>query len=160
MKIISSVIVASAILTTTVSAKQGDWYVGLQSSWPAYGISAKYDLSSKLTVQGIVGGYGYGNSFTARGLYKFKQRAGWNAYGFGQVGLLTWSGHYYHNDYSTSSLMAGAGAGVEWDWRHYLGRDFLPLFSSIEIGYSMDFGGYDYYNYSGVYVGGGLHYKF
>jgi len=161
MKIISSLIVSSALLVTTVSAKEGDIYAGIQASYPAYGASIKYDFSDKVAVQGVIGALGTIGSYNVRGIYRFMQKQDyWNIYGFGSVGVLTWGGTRYYSSETTLSI--GGGAGVEWDWQKFLKEKFrfkfVPLYSSIEVGFST--GSFDYYDYNAGYIGAGIHYKF
>ena len=83
MKILGKVLVVSALLVGSASAEQGDMYLGLDLD----GLSGKYDVTDKITAQGIVGFYGYSGltHITGRRLYKFKQEKNYNLYGYGSI---------------------------------------------------------------------------
>jgi hypothetical protein len=131
--------------------------IGFQSSWPSYGLSGLYDLNDRITIQGIVGALGTITSFGARGIYRFQNEDKYDLYGFGTAGL--WSYDYVVD--TENVLGFGGGAGVELDWRRILSPEddsFPPLFSSIDIGFVL--ANFDHYDFSGVTIGGGLHYRF
>ncbi len=152
MKIISSLLVATALLTTNVSAKEGDLYAGLQ--W--YGLSGKYDFTDKLTAQAIVGLWGYSGltSVTGRINYKFIEKNYTNFYAYGSLSHWSWSNSLY----SESVFGFGAGAGAEYDIRG-LDKSFIPLFISAELG--LQVASFDYYgSFGALGLGLGVHYKF
>lgn len=152
MKIISSVIVATALLATNVSAKSGDAYLGLQ--W--YGLSGKYDITNKVTAQAIVGMWGYAGltSITGRVNYKFQEGRFHNFYGYGSLTSWSWNDSYYDE----TVIGFGVGAGGEYDIRG-IDRGFIPLFISADIG--LQYASFRYYGgFGGLGLGLGLHYKF
>jgi hypothetical protein len=155
MKIISSMLVASALLSTTVSANEGDWYAGVQLS----GLSLKKDISNNSTLQGIVNFWGYGYdvdvfSFTGRYIRKVKQEKNYNLYWVAGAGVTTVSAS---NSTLGTAFHGEAGVGAEYDIRG-LDRDFIPLFISAEI--DAGFVSVSGYGGAGVGIDIGLHYKF
>jgi hypothetical protein len=152
MKIISSLLVATALLTTTLLAKEGDKYIGLQ--W--YGLSGKYDVTDKISAQAIVGLWGYSGltSVTGRVNYKFKEQNFYNIYAYGSLSSWSWSNSLH----SETVFGFGVGAGVEYDIRG-IDRNFIPLFISADLGVQV--ASFDYYNnFAGLGLGIGVHYKF
>ena len=154
MKIISSLVVATALLTTTIFAKEGDWYGGLQLS----GLSVKKDISHTSTLQGIVNTFGYGYDvtvlgFTGRYINKIKQEKNYNFYWVAGAGFLTASS----SDVSETAFHGEAGIGAEYDIRG-LDRDFIPLFLSAEV--DAGFVTVSGYGGAGVGIDLGIHYKF
>ncbi len=137
--------------------KQKGFYAGIQSSSYAYGLSGKMDFTDKITGQAIIGFFGTINSYTARGLYKFKQDKFYDIYAFGALGILTWDGYYSSLDRSETVMSFGAGAGVEYDLRG-LDSNFIPLFVNVELQATM--ASFDYYDFGFMSLGLGIHYKF
>ncbi len=139
----------------TDSIKDNGVYVGFQSSWPSYGISAKMDVGDKMAVQGIIGFLGTVNSYSLRGIYKFQREQFYNLYGFGSLGILTWGGV---GSYGSESVFGfGAGGGVEYDLRG-IDSSFIPIFINLELGITI--ANFDNYSFGSTGVGLGLHYKF
>jgi len=152
MKIISSILIVFTLLLTTSSAREGDAYLGLQ--W--YGLSGKYDLTNKITAQGIVGLWGYSGltSITGRLNYKFKEQNHYNLYGYGSLTSWSWSDSYYNE----TVFGFGIGAGGEYDIRG-IDRNFIPLFISADIG--LQVASFEHYGgFGGLGIGLGIHYKF
>jgi hypothetical protein len=155
------VLALAALAPTPSSAQEGDsqtrFGIGFQSSWPAYGISGLYDLNEQITLQGIIGAFGTVTNLGVRGLYRFQTEDKYDLYGFGTAGL--WS---YDYSIDTENVIGfGGGAGIELDWRRILTPDdnsFPPLFSSIDIGFVV--ADFEYYDFSGLVIGGGIHYRF
>jgi hypothetical protein len=159
-------LVAILALTVQVSAKDyttnvvkslntNNVYVGLQSSYPAHGLSVKMDLDSKISVQGILGFLGTVNSYTVRGIYKFKKEQFYNLYGFGSLGMMTWDGTGTYADETIFGI--GGGGGLEYDLRG-IDRTFIPLYLNFELNFNLT--DFDNYNMSVAGLGLGLHYKF
>ena len=145
-------LVVLALLSTTVDAKEGEFSAGAEN----HGASVKYDVSDKITVQGIVGVWGYGDltSMTARGLYKFYEKEDYNLYGYGSVSSWSWDNTYYDE----TVLGFGAGGGIEYDIRG-IDPDFIPLYLSADLGFQV--ANFDHYGgFSGLGIGFGIHYKF
>ena len=130
-------------------------YVGLQSSYPAHGLSLKMDLDSKISVQGILGFLGTINSYTVRGIYKFKKEQFYNLYGFGSLGMMSWNGSSTYADETIFGI--GGGGGLEYDLRG-IDRTFIPLYLNFELNFNLT--DFDHYNMSVAGLGLGLHYKF
>jgi len=152
MKIIASMLIAFTLFVTTSSAREGDTYLGLQ--W--YGLSGKYDVTNKITAQGIVGLWGYSGltSITGRLNYKFKEKNHYNLYGYGSLTSWSWSNSYYDE----TVFGFGIGAGAEYDIRG-IDRSFIPLFVSADIG--LQVASFDHYGgFGGLGIGLGVHYKF
>jgi hypothetical protein len=146
-------LVVIALLSTAANADKGDFYAGIEN----HGLSAKYDVTDKITAQAIIGVWGYGDvtSFTGRGLYKFKEKEDFKFYGYGAISSLTWSNDYYGDE---TVIGFGAGAGVEYDIRG-LDPEFIPLYINFDVG--MEVGSFDHYGgYTGLGWGLGIHYKF
>jgi len=129
--------------------------IGFQSAWPSYGISGLYDVNEQITVQAIIGALGTVTNFGGRGIYRFQIEPKYNLYGFGTVGL--WR---YDYTIDTESVVGfGGGAGVELDWRRILEDDsFPPLYTSLDLSFVL--ANFEYYNFSGISTGGGVHYRF
>ncbi|MEA1879537.1 MAG: hypothetical protein U9N11_02670 [Campylobacterota bacterium] len=152
MKLITMGLLSAALLTSTLSAKEGDKYLGLQ--W--YGLSGKYDITNKITGQAIVGLWGYSGltSITGRVNYKFKQTKYYNMYGYGSISSWSWSNSFYDE----TVFGFGAGAGFEYDIRG-LDKNFIPLFISGDLG--LQVASFDHYgSFGGLGIGLGVHYKF
>jgi hypothetical protein len=142
----------SALLLTTLQAKEGDVYAGLE--W--YGLSAKYDVTDKITAQAIGGFWGYSDltSFTGRGLYKFKEQNNYTLYGYGSLSSWSYSGYGYNE----TVIGFGGGAGAEYDMRG-IDPEFIPIFISADIG--IEVANFDHYgSFSSLGIGLGIHYKF
>ena len=145
-------LVVLALLSTTVDAKEGEFLIGLES----YGLSAKYDVTDKITAQGIVGVWGYDNltTMTARGLYKFHEKENYDFYGYGAISSWSWDNAYYDE----TVIGFGAGVGAEYDIRG-IDPDFIPLYVSADLGFQV--ASFEHYGgFSGLGIGFGIHYKF
>jgi len=137
--------------------------VGFQSSWPAYGLSGLYDVNERITAQAVLGAFGSLTTLSGRGLYHFQREEKYSMYGFGTVGIWRHSFQVLGSSESQTSPGVGGGAGLELDWRRLLdasgdGSGFPPLFSSIDLGFVA--ASFDNYNFSGLVIGAGLHYRF
>jgi len=157
----TTLLVASLVLTSQANAldldfskaSKGNMYGGFQSSWPSHGFSLKMDLNEKMTAQAVVGFLGTVNNYALRGIYKFKKEQFYDMYGFGSLGILTWS-----NDiYDENVFGFGGGAGAEYDIRG-IDSSFIPLYVSAELG--LNIASFDHYNFSSLGLGVGVHYKF
>jgi len=147
-----SIVLSTLLLTTNIHAKQGDIYAGLE--WN--GLSAKYDMTDKVTTQIIGGFWGYSGltSFTGRGIYKFKEQNNYNLYGYGSVSSWRWNGYGYNE----TAFGFGGGAGAEYDIRG-IDTSFIPLFVSLDLGVQV--ANFDRYGgFGGLGLGLGIHYKF
>lgn len=143
----------------TEEAGESAFGIGFQSSWPAYGLSGIWDLSEKFTAQGVIGAFGGLTTLSARGLYHFQREEKYSLYGFGTPGI--WRNSYRVLDRSESETSPGFGGGasIDLNWRSIVGDDeSRPLYSSIDLGFVA--ATFDYYDFSGLVFGVGLHYRF
>ena len=127
---------SSASATTIDGHKYG---IGLQVvDGGASGLSMTIDLkNSPASVQAILGLNDF-PSVAGRLRYAFLKRQYLDGYGYGMLGTS-----------NSEPVMAGAGVGVEWDWR-MLDRSLPPVSFSFDIGFNTDRLGY----------GLGIHYTF
>jgi hypothetical protein len=149
----------SAAQDSASESAESPFGIGFQSSWPAYGLSALWDVSDTFTAQGVIGAFGGLTTLSARGLYHFQREEKYSLYGFGTFGI--WRNSYNDLDRSESETSPGfgGGAGVDLDWRSIIGDDeFPPLYSSIDLGFVA--ATFDHYDFSGLVFGVGLHYRF
>ncbi len=170
MRILGTAALVAAVLTSMAGelAAQSNGDVGrvglgFQSSWPAYGVSGTYDLNQRLTGQAVVGAFGTLSTFSARGLYHFQREEKYSLFGYGTAGVWRHSFRALGTSQSETSPGLGGGAGIELNWRGILdgsgnGSGFPPLFSSIDLGFVA--ATFDNYNFSGMVIGAGLHYRF
>lgn len=135
------------------AVERGTYGVGFQSSFPAWGLSGMMDLNPDVSLQAIIGFLGNLNTFAGRGLYRFHHEDFWNAYGYGMLGLWTYS----LLGQSESAIGFGFGAGLEYDWRGF-NEDLPPLFWNLELGVGIV--NLDLYNFSSFMLGVGVHYRF
>jgi hypothetical protein len=136
--------------------------VGFQFSFPAWGLSGKYNVTDKFAVQGVFGFFGSLKTYAARGLYKFKVKPQLGVYGYGMVGAFSYKG--FELNYNSSNFLDertetvvgfGAGAGVE-----YFFKGLEEIGWNLEIGFgSINFDQVDY-NFSMIMIGAGAHYFF
>ena len=141
--------------TTFAQANYGEerFSVGFQSSFPAWGLSAKKNFGEKYAIQAIIGPVGALKTFAGRGLMKIKEDEMWSMYGYGTVGI--W--HYSFLGVGETVLGYGAGAGIEYDIRS-LDEDLPPIYLNAELGIGVvNFGEVDY-NFSTITIGIGAHY--
>lgn len=152
---------AALLLIPAPGQAQGDeadspWAVGFQSSYPAYGISVRYDLSEKLVAQGILS-TGTISGVTGRGNYELQENPKYDIFGYGSVTLWYWSGSGTFDP--EAAVGFGAGGGVELDWPEIFDDpEFPPLFSTIELGFGT--AGFTNYSFSALTIGGSIHYHF
>ena len=150
--------------------KNGKYQIGFLSAWPAYGVSLKMDYSNKITFEVVAAPMGTFGLYSAKVNYYLSKKRKYNTYAYASGGVAIyeyttigdWSwenGYSYKGGTETETVpMFGAGAGLEWSWREYLGHDFPNLYSTIEVGYSQI--SFDHYNFGGFIYGGGIYYKF
>jgi len=155
MKILKKIIhllLLTSLTISSISANEGDVYLGLQ--FP--GISLKYDITDTLNIQGMAGVYRDLNIYTLRSNYKFQRKESYDLYAYGEAGIIQWDAR---NSFENEAVPTfGAGAGIEWSLSKVLESD-IPLFFALEVGYS--FASFNNYGtYSGLDFGGAIHYKF
>lgn len=139
----------------TVGVQDGKFGIGTASSWPAYGLSGTYLLNERVTAQAVLGFFGTVSSFSGRGWYRFNRNNDYDLYGYAGAGL-------YRYDYGfdvENVLGLGAGAGVEVSLaKLFDDEDFPPIFANSELGLS--YADFDFYNFSVLTFGFGIHYRF
>ncbi len=149
----------------TNSFKNGKYQVGFLAAWPSYGMSLKMDYSDKMTFEVVAAPMGTLSIYSAKANYYLTKQRQYNTYAYATGGVGMYEG-FDDYDYKTGSYetqtetvpMFGAGVGLEWSWKEFMGGDFPDLYSTVEFGYaSMSF---DYYNFGGLIYGGGIYYKF
>ncbi len=155
--------VASCLATPDVAFAQGGtdspFSLGVQSSWPSYGISGRYEISEKAMVQGVIGALGTVSNFSARLLYDLQQEEKYDLYAYGSVGMWRWGGSQALA--SETAVGFGGGVGVEFELQELFApddEDFPPLYWSIEIGANI--ANFENYSFSSFAIGGGLHWAF
>jgi len=138
--------------------------VGLAYTYPAYGISAKYNITETHAAQLIVGGasYGFGTSSLAlsgRYVYNFNEGGStfiYRPYTYGQLGYYNVRFDFFGVSDSFSTISFGIGGGVEFTL-----EDFIDgLYFNTELGYvggSLD---NNIGSFAGISWGGGIHYRF
>lgn len=159
--------VLSVALFGSAAANQAESYslptagVGFQFSFPAWGLSGKYNVSNHVTAQGVFGIVGDLKMYGGRMLYHFNRRERSSTYCYGMVGGFSYKGIAISDDdwkweETTETVLGlGAGAGVEYSFPG------LPEIGwSLEIGFSrVDFDEVDY-NFTAFMLGVGAHYFF
>jgi len=153
---IKKIIFCVSILTTSFIAKAQDvkhtFGVGFQSSFPIYGLSAKYAITENSVVQATIAPFSSGaaaiNFYGGRYMYRFINDNSQNLepYVFGGAGLITFS--FAKTGYNFVSY--SAGAGVE-----YIAAGTLGL--SADLGYGK-FSVTNDAGVAGIFLGVGLHY--
>ena len=150
---------AATTFLATPAYAQGDspWAVGLQGGVPLNGLSARYDMSDKLTAQGILGAEIDLAGISGRLNYRFRQEEKYAIFGFGAVSLYSWSG--------TSAFAAetavgfAGGAGVELPWPEIIEDDeFPPLLSTVELGYG--YAGFSNFSLTPLTLQASIHWEF
>ena len=155
MKSIVKLLIVSLLITSSISAKEGDWYAGVQLN----GLSVKRDISNNSTLQGIVNFWGYGYdvnvlAFTGRYIRKVRQRRFYNLYWVAGAGVVAASSN---NSSLGTAFHVEGGIGAEYDIRG-IDRGFIPLFISGEL--DAGFVSVSGYGGAGLGINIGLHYKF
>jgi len=127
--------------------------VGFQSSFPIYGISAKYALTDESVIQATIAPFGAGavkiNFYGARYVHRFTNESNENLlpYLFAGGGLITFTSPFSK---SSNFFSYSAGGGVE-----YIVGGAVGL--SLDLGYGKlnvtnDVG------VAGIFLGAGIHY--
>ncbi len=146
--IVGVVLLALLVLPQAVQAQEGQLRLGTQYNHPFGGISAIYDVDDAFAVQGIIGGGAAGKL-----IYRVVREPMWNIYGYGGGGYIFWPA-------AREGINAFAGAGVEFDLRHFgvdlgeaIGRPDWVFKPNVELGASL-YPGY------GLQIGTGFHVSF
>jgi hypothetical protein len=138
--------------------------VGIASSYPAYGVSAKYNFTEVHAGQVIVGGasYGFGaNSLavTGRYLYNFTEEGSsfiYKPYIYGQTGYFSVKYDFLGTNTSYSTVSFGVGGGVEFTF-----EDFIDgIAFNADLGYVNGSFNNGIGSFGGFAWGGGIHYSF
>jgi hypothetical protein len=158
-----ALVVALAMAGEAQGQEESRFGVGFQSAWPAYGLSGLYDVNDRVTAQAIIGAFGTVSTLSGRLIYDFQQQPKHALYGFGTTGVWRHSYSVLGVSDSESSFSAGGGAGIELDWRAIVDGDaaeptFPRLFSSFDISFVAT--SFEFYDFSGLVIGAGLHYRF
>lgn len=138
------------------STREGMYGVGLQLTWPTFGLSGMMDIDDDVSIQGVVGTAGHGLALSGRALFRLQPQEHFRPYVYGEAGL--WSAY---RDWGAVPNF-GLGAGIELDIRQFL-PEAPPVYASFEAGLNMAF-------YSDSELGSGsltrfqigpaLHYRF
>jgi len=142
------------------TAAAGRYSIGLQSSWPTYGLSLQYHLNPKVTAEAVLGRSGTLTNVGGRVLYRYRRSDTNDVYGYGGVGL--WRYSYSLAELNETAVGGSVGIGAEAFLEQILGAEgepFLPITLSAEIG--LAFVQFENYNgFSALSYGGGVHYRF
>lgn len=149
----------AATPTEPVGSQGGRFGLGFASSWPSYGLSGTMQVNDAITAEAVVGLLGTVSNLGGRVWYRFNQAPARDFYGYGAAGL-------YRYDYSvvgvsdTESVVGlGGGVGVESGLRHLFDDEsFPPIFINAEVGIAI--ASFEYYNFSALNFGMGIHYRF
>lgn len=143
-------------------SESGTLGVGVNYSFPVYGISAKYNFTETHTAQVILGGSSYsfgtnGLNLSGRYIYNFKVPESdfiFRPYVYGQLGYA--SVRIFNNE-RFNSVSYGTGGGIEFTF-----EDFIDgLYFNAELGFfSVNFNNILAGSVSGLAWGGGIHYRF
>jgi len=144
------------------SLKGKKFGVGWQSTFPVYGLSGRYIVNEKIAGQVILGFFGDLSTYGGRVTYKFNEKPHYNLYGFGLLGLFSYTSPVLNTsnlqleDKTETAIGFGAGAGLE-----YFFTEFIPEVGwNLEVGFgSIQFDEVDY-DFSSIMIGGGVHYYF
>lgn len=146
-------------VTTKAQDKKNTFGLGFQSSFPIYGLSAKYAITESSVVQATIAPFGIGvskiNFYGARYIYRFSSESSSNLdpYVFGGAGLITFSTDltaYGGSKTSDNFVSYSAGGGVE-----YIAAGCLGLSADLGYGkFSISQGA----GVAGIFLGVGIHY--
>ena len=123
--------------TTLDGQKYG---IGFQAARPLVGLSATMDLADTPASFQLLVGWEHIPSVSTRIRYAFLQQPHYDIYGYGMIGITS---------KAEINLFAGAGFGIELDWRRY-DKSLPPISWSIEAGH----------NFNDFTLGVGVHYTF
>ena len=143
-----------SIIFSTISMYSQNASLGVQYTFPSYGISGKYHLNDNHCIQAVFGAFGIVSNYTGRYNYLFEERGRRNVKPF----LYAQAGVWRYDDLLSideSAVGFGLGAGLEFDWMDFISEN---ISTTIEIGY----GNVDllYYDFAFTSFGFGLHYNF
>ncbi|MUU78299.1 hypothetical protein [Winogradskyella endarachnes] len=161
--ILISLLFLSSVYSQSIS-EPGKLGLGFASSYPGYGLSAKYNFTETHAGQVIIGGasYGFGTSslaISARYLYNFKTGGSkliYKPYVYGQAGYFSVKVEYFGVSESYNTVSFGFGGGIELTIDEFV----EGLAFNVELGYiggSFDNG---VGGFAGFAYGVGIHYYF
>jgi hypothetical protein len=155
--VVALMLSSSAVLAQVEAPRLG---IGMQASFPTFGISAKYDFTETHSAQAVVGVIGPFSNYFGRYSYHFpEKKSQWNMnyrpYLYGQAGIYSYDFGFEIDGKSKENIFGwGLGAGIETSvasWNE-------NLRFSMEVGYGkVDF---EYYNFRAIMFGTGIHYYF
>jgi len=134
-----------------------NFYGGVEAGLPlTIGISGKMDLTDKVTMQGIVGFLGELSNYSAKAIYKIDKKKLYDLYAYGLIGVWKWDDDYF--DEHETTMGYGIGGGLEFKLQELFGPQAPPLYMSGELGFDkLDL---EYVEYTGLHIGGAIHYRF
>jgi len=139
--------------------------LGVQFSFPAWGLSGKLNLNERVTAQGVFGLIGDLRMYGGRVLYHFNRREQSTVYAFGSLGGFSYKGLRFRDsddpfDWTleeTTETVIGMGAGLG---AEYFFSGLPEIGWNLEVGFThVDFKEVDY-NFSSIMIGVGSHYYF
>jgi hypothetical protein len=110
-----------------LAEREGVVGVGMQFTWPTYGVSGMFDFHDDWSIQGVIGTAGFGLSLTARGIHRLAPQELYRPYAYAEMG--SWSNY---REWGTVPNF-GLGGGVEVDMRDFV-DDAPPVYLSFELG--------------------------
>lgn len=158
---------AAADTGATVGTQGGKFGIGLGAAYPAYGLSGTMQISKKYTAEAILGLFGDITTIGGKVWYRFNTNEVYDIYGYGGVSMHRYRYRYYDYDpyydryrNRTETVPGvGAGAGLDLSLPKLIKDDgFPPLFLNFELGLAL--AGFEYYDYSALTWGIGIHYRF
>lgn len=136
--------------------------VGIQTNFPAGGLSVKADLTERHSAQAVIGLFGPFSSYYGRYLYNFNENGEefkYKPYLVGQAGFYSYDYQTFNSSYQVvedteTSFGYGIGAGLE--------SYYLPFTNKIRLNIELGYGivSFDSYNFNSLFFGGGIHYYF
>jgi hypothetical protein len=133
----------------------GRYGIGFQRiTWNCWGLSAMFELTPKLAIEGLYGLFGDRQAYGFRALYRFIKLEKANIYGYGLIGAETveeWG------KYDETGLLVGAGGGIEYNLEKVL-ADMISIGVHAEMGVE-NLSGYKYINadYTSFIFSAGFH---
>ena len=129
--------------------------LGIQYTFPSYGISGKYHLNDHHCVQAIFGALGVVSNYSGRYNYIFEEqgRREIKPFLYAQAGI--WRYNYDILSIDESVIGYGAGAGLQFNWMDFISE---RISTTLEIGYGNV--NLMYYDFSFTSFGFGIHYNF
>ena len=143
--------------------EKGDVGIGVQASYPFYGLSMIFNIKDKVGIQGIFGSVSRYKSLSGRILLYLKNESNHSVYAFGLYGSYGYEemslnfDTYELEEKTKSTLGYGFGFGVEYTNFNVTNR--IPIWINLEICYgNIDFGHHSDIDISATIVGAGIHY--